>query len=118
MPTLTVACAGRIRAPGGAIVVACQMTMRVSTSAATELPSTPSCTGRKLAAPVTATSFAGLVGCDGELLTPAGSDQEELLYADVDPDMARQKRIINIPGQYEIDRIADRRPEMYRPLCE
>ena len=59
-----------------------------------------------------------LVGCDGELLTPAGSDQEEILYADVDPAVARQKHIIKIPGQYEIDRIADRRPEMYRPLCE
>jgi predicted amidohydrolase len=59
-----------------------------------------------------------LAGCDGELLTPAGSDQEEILYADINPAIARQKRIIKIPGQYEIDRVADRRPEMYRPLCE
>jgi len=58
------------------------------------------------------------VDCDGELLIPPGSDQQEILYAEVDPAMARQKRIINIPGKYEIDRVNDRRPEMYGPLCE
>ncbi|HEV3085103.1 MAG TPA: carbon-nitrogen hydrolase family protein [Gemmataceae bacterium] len=58
------------------------------------------------------------VDCDGELLIPPGSDQEEILYAEVNPAIARQKRIIKIPGKYEIDRVNDRRPEMYGPLCE
>src|SRR5207245_3821957 len=58
------------------------------------------------------------VDCDGELRVPAGSDQEEILYADVDPEVARHKRIVKIPGKYEIDRVHDRRPEMYGPLCE
>jgi 5-aminopentanamidase len=59
-----------------------------------------------------------LAGCDGELLVPMGSDAEEILYAEIDPQMARRKRIVKIPGKYEIDRVGDRRPEMYGPLCQ
>jgi 5-aminopentanamidase len=59
-----------------------------------------------------------LAGCDGELLVPVGSDAEEILYAEIDPQLARRKRIVKIPGKYEIDRIGDRRPEMYGPLCQ
>jgi predicted amidohydrolase len=45
-------------------------------------------------------------------------DGEEIIYADVDPERARNKHIVNIPGKYEVNRVADRRPEMYGPLCE
>ena len=31
---------------------------------------------------------------------------------------ARAKRVILVPGEYEIDRIASRRPELYGPLVE
>jgi predicted amidohydrolase len=58
-----------------------------------------------------------LIGCDGEPLAVAG-DGPEVLYADIDPTVARQKRLVKIPGKYELDRLADRRPEMYAPLCE
>ena len=59
-----------------------------------------------------------LADCDGELLVPMASDAEEILYADIDPQTARRKRIVKIPGKYEIDRVGDRRPEMYGPLCQ
>ena len=59
-----------------------------------------------------------LAGCDGDLLVPMGSDAEEILYAEIDPQIARRKRIVKIPGKYEIDRVGDRRPEMYGPLCQ
>jgi predicted amidohydrolase len=65
--------------------------------------------------------FIGLsriVDCNGELLASCDGDGEETLYAVLDPARARQKQIVNIPGQYEINRLADRRPEMYAPLCE
>src|SRR5438105_439146 len=59
-----------------------------------------------------------LADCDGELLVPMASDAEEILYADIDPAIARRKRIVKIPGKYEIDRVGDRRPEMYGPICQ
>jgi predicted amidohydrolase len=43
---------------------------------------------------------------------------EEILYADVNPELARRKHIIRVPDQHEIDRLADRRPEMYGALIE
>jgi predicted amidohydrolase len=58
-----------------------------------------------------------VVGCDGEPTAEAG-DGPEIIYAEIDPAVARQKRLVKIPGQYEIDRVGDRRPEMYGPLCE
>jgi predicted amidohydrolase len=58
-----------------------------------------------------------IVDCSGDLLTSTDSDEDTILYAIVDPDRAREKRIVNIPGEYEVDRIGDRRPEMYGPVC-
>jgi predicted amidohydrolase len=57
-----------------------------------------------------------LVGCDGDLLA-CGGDGPEVLYAEIDPSLARQKHIVKISGKYEIDRLRDRRPEMYGPIC-
>jgi predicted amidohydrolase len=57
-----------------------------------------------------------LVACDGELLAAAGPDEETILYAEIDPAVARNKHIVRIRGKYEVDRVADRRPEMYGPL--
>jgi predicted amidohydrolase len=53
----------------------------------------------------------------GDAIATAGSG-EEIIYADVDAAIARAKRIVFVPGQYEVDRIAHRRPELYGPLCE
>src|SRR5262249_30069548 len=55
------------------------------------------------------------VDCDGELLATAGEGPEVIL-AEVDPAVARNKRLVKIPGQYELDRVGHRRPEMYGPL--
>jgi predicted amidohydrolase len=57
-----------------------------------------------------------IVDCNGDLLTSTDGDTPTILYADVDPERARNKHIVNIPGKYEINRVADRRPEMYGPL--
>src|SRR5947208_6608676 len=58
-----------------------------------------------------------LVHCGGDLLAVCNHDHEEILFATIDPEKARQKRIVNIPGRYEVDRVGDRRPEMYGTLC-
>jgi len=56
--------------------------------------------------------------CDpsGRVLAEAAHDREEILYAEIDVERARQKKIIRVPKLHEIDRIRDRRPEMYGPI--
>jgi predicted amidohydrolase len=54
----------------------------------------------------------------GDLLAASESADETILYAEIDPERARRKRIVNIPGEYEVDRVHDRRPELYRPITD
>ncbi len=58
--------------------------------------------------------------CDpsGNTLATSTGTEEEILYAEIDPEKARRKHIVRVPGLHEIDRMADRRPDMYFPLCE
>jgi predicted amidohydrolase len=58
--------------------------------------------------------------CDprGRVLAEAPHDREEILYADIDVEFARQKHIIRVPELHEIDRLRDRRPEFYGPIVE
>ncbi len=54
----------------------------------------------------------------GERLASAEHDREAILYAEIDPAAARDKLVVNIPKDYEIDRFHWRRPDMYGPLLE
>lgn len=54
----------------------------------------------------------------GADLAFADHDRPETLYAEVRPSIARQKRLVHVPGQHEIDRFADRRPNFYQTLAE
>jgi predicted amidohydrolase len=56
--------------------------------------------------------------CDtsGRVLAAAPHADEAILYADLDLDQARMKRIVRVPEKHIIDRFADRRPEMYRRI--
>ena len=61
-------------------------------------------------------SFAGLseiVDASGEILSLASPDKEEIIYGEVSLDSARQKHLTFIPGEWELDWIKDRRPELY-----
>lgn len=60
--------------------------------------------------------WSRIVDPHGELLA-VGGDGAEVLYAEIDPARARNKHIVNMPGQYELHRTRDRRPEMYGPIC-
>jgi predicted amidohydrolase len=53
---------------------------------------------------------------NGQILAIAGPDREEMLFADIDPERARNKRQVRVPGKHEINRIADRRPRFYAPI--
>ncbi len=59
-----------------------------------------------------------IVDVSGELLASTEGDEPTILYAEIDPERARNKRIVNIPGKHEIHRTADRRPEMYAPIMK
>ncbi|MGC1273871.1 MAG: carbon-nitrogen hydrolase family protein [Planctomycetaceae bacterium] len=58
--------------------------------------------------------------CDpaGRTLAVGSTDGEEILFAEIDPARSRNKTIVRVPGQHLIDRMADRRPEFYRPLVD
>jgi len=52
----------------------------------------------------------------GDYLAFADHDHEAILYATIDPEAAREKKVVHCLGEYEIDRVNWRRPEMYGPL--
>lgn len=49
----------------------------------------------------------------GHIIADAPHTNETILYGDVDVDLARHKHLKRVPLLHEIDRFADRRPEMY-----
>ena len=59
-----------------------------------------------------------LADVTGDLLAVCDHDREDILLADIDPERARQKRSVFIKGEYEVDRVNDRRPEMYDVLSK
>lgn len=58
--------------------------------------------------------------CDplGKTIAFADHTDEAILYADIDVSRARNKHLIRTAGVNEVNRIADRRPELYGPLVE
>lgn len=57
-----------------------------------------------------------ICGPNGAVLASSTGTEEEILYAEIDVSQARNKRIVRVPDKHEIDRLGDRRPEMYQPL--
>lgn len=57
-----------------------------------------------------------IVDCNGDTLAEAGVEDEELLVAAIEFQQANQNRIVNVSGAYELDRLKDRRPEMYQVI--
>lgn len=54
----------------------------------------------------------------GETLAASEDTSETILYAEIDPELSRSKTAVREPGRHAIDRMADRRPEMYGQLIE
>ncbi|HLQ45295.1 MAG TPA: carbon-nitrogen hydrolase family protein, partial [Planctomycetaceae bacterium] len=59
-----------------------------------------------------------ICGPSGCTLASTESTQPTVLYADIDPQQSRNKRVTRVPGKHAIDRLADRRPEMYGVLTK
>ena len=65
--------------------------------------------------------FSGLskiVSATWETMALASPDKEEIIYAEIDLDVARKKRDTIQPGQHVTDFIKDRRPELYGIISE
>ncbi len=65
------------------------------------------------------TPFIGcsqIISAAGRTLVEASTDKEETIYAEVSLAEARQKHIVIKPGEFELDFIRDRRPELYGEL--
>ena len=61
-------------------------------------------------------SFCGLskiITAPGDTIALASPSKEETIYGEVSLEKARQKRAVYVPGEWEVDRIGDRRPELY-----
>ncbi len=54
-----------------------------------------------------------VLDCNGDTMAEAGGEREEILFAQPELPTADDNRIVNVAGAYEIDRMADRRPELY-----
>ena len=54
-----------------------------------------------------------VVDCNGDTIVEASGEREELLIVEIDLQQADNNRIVNVAGAYELDRLADRRPELY-----
>jgi predicted amidohydrolase len=59
-----------------------------------------------------------IAGPNGQTICEAWHEEEAIIFADVDPEMARRKHLIRVPGEHEIHRINDRRPDLYAPLTK
>ncbi|MEW6213159.1 MAG: carbon-nitrogen hydrolase family protein [Acidobacteriota bacterium] len=58
------------------------------------------------------------VDFNGDTLIEAGGEREEMITCELDLEAANNNRIINLAGSYEIDRLADRRPEFYGEIAK
>ncbi len=64
-------------------------------------------------------SFVGLsriCEASGNTVEVANHDREAILYAELDMQAPRDKKLVRIPGKHEIHRFNDRRPELYDVL--
>ena len=59
-----------------------------------------------------------IVNASGDTLVEASSDNEETIYTEVSLAQARQKHIVIKAGEFEVDYIGDRRPELYGELTK
>lgn len=57
-----------------------------------------------------------IVTPDGEIIQQADGETSTILYAEIYPERARQKKLIREPGVWEFDPVGDRRPELYGRL--
>jgi len=56
--------------------------------------------------------------CFGIPLADGKKHEEDILYADIEPSVAREKHIVILPGENEVHILNDRRPEFYHTITD
>jgi predicted amidohydrolase len=67
------------------------------------------------------TKFIGrsrIINALGDTLAEASSDNEQIIYGEVNLAEAREKRIVFKAGEFELDLMRDRRPELYGEITK
>ena len=67
------------------------------------------------------TRFIGqskIINARGDILAEAGSENEQIIYGEVSLAEAREKHIVFKAGEFEMDLMRDRRPELYTELTK
>ena len=59
-----------------------------------------------------------VVDYNGDTIAEASGEREEILTVEIELQQADNNRIVNVAGAYEIDRLGDRRPELYGLIGE
>jgi predicted amidohydrolase len=65
------------------------------------------------------TRFIGrsqVVAPNGTFLAQAAGTAETILTAEIEPEQARQKKLVFVPGVFELDPVGGRRPDLYDEL--
>jgi predicted amidohydrolase len=66
------------------------------------------------------TDFLGrsqIIPPSGRPLVEADGDSETIIIAEIELEQARRKKVVHIPGVFELDSFGDRRPELYGMLA-
>jgi predicted amidohydrolase len=58
------------------------------------------------------------INCLGASLAEGKPYKPDIIYTEIDLELPREKHLVIIPGELEVDIIRDRRPEFYRILTE
>lgn len=53
----------------------------------------------------------------GRFLADGKPYEEDVLYAEIEPKKARNKHVVIVPGENELDLMLDRRPDLYDQIC-
>ena len=62
--------------------------------------------------------WSKIINALGETIAEGSRNDEEILYSEVSLAVARQKHIVIKPGEFEVDYINDRRPELYGEITK
>ena len=60
---------------------------------------------------------SSIVDPSGKALA-TGAENEQMLLAEINPALSREKRIVRVPGEHEVHRLRDRQPDQYGLLVQ
>lgn len=59
-----------------------------------------------------------IIAPGGQIVSAADHEEETIIFADINPELANNKHIVKKPGEYEMQLFESRRPELYSELDE